>query len=428
MGSFAQLGRQGVDLMLCDSTNADREMPQTSEASVRRGIEAVMRRAKGMVFVCSFGSNVARMASVAHAAKAARRKVALAGRSLREAAAAAEALGIMKGVPPFLEDASKFGSTQRNGCVLMCTGTQGEENAALAKLASGIDRRLPSIQPGDVVVHSARAIPGNEEDIYAILDKLRALGATIVTADDRIEGEPVHVTGHPCREDLRAMYAAVKPRLAMPVHGTPHHLAAHAELARGLGVAAATEPVNGGVYELSEGRLRTLGRYTNGVVAIMGDGARTMVPWNVATNVPVLTDVERSRLVAHVEAQRLRGERRAARDAERDAERGQDHPGRGDKRQGPRPRGISQSGTEPKGHSARREQPRVVASAAVRPFESVRLRPQHKSAGTSAGLATPTGRTTPTPRPLVKALDRTFIDAMSFLGVMATPRHRGRRP
>ena len=160
MGAFARLGGQGVDLMLCDSTNADREVPQTSEASVRRGVEAVMRRAKGMVFVCSFGSNVARMASVAHAAKAARRKVALAGRSLREAAAAAEALGIMKGVPPFLEDAAKFGSTQRNGCVLMCTGTQGEENAALAKLAHGSDKRLPKILPGDVVIHSARAIPG----------------------------------------------------------------------------------------------------------------------------------------------------------------------------------------------------------------------------------------------------------------------------
>ena len=111
IGAFRNLGRKGVDLMLCDSTNADREAPQTSEASVRRALETVMRTTRGMVFVCSFGSNVARMASVAQAAKAARRKVALAGRALRDAAAAAEALGLMKGVPPFLEDATKFGGT-----------------------------------------------------------------------------------------------------------------------------------------------------------------------------------------------------------------------------------------------------------------------------------------------------------------------------
>ena len=309
LGAFTALGRQGVELLLCDSTNADREAPQTSEASVRRALERVMRDTRGMVFVCSFGSNVARMASVAQAAKAARRKVALAGRSLRQAAAAAEALGLMKGVPRFLEDAGKFGGTQRNGCVLMCTGTQGEENASLAKLASGRDLRLPKVKAGDTVVMSARAIPGNEEHILAVTDKLQELGARIVTAADRFDGDPVHVTGHPVRADLRIMYEAVKPRFAMPVHGGPSHLAAHAELALGLGVEAALTPVNGGVYELSGAGLTCLGRVPNRQVAVLGDGAGTIVPWNDVEKVAILTEDERKQLDEHVERERARGDR-----------------------------------------------------------------------------------------------------------------------
>ena len=177
LNAFAALGDKGVDLMLCDSTNANREVPQSSEATVRRAMTDVFKRAKGIVFVASFGSNVARMGSVAHAAKATRRKVALAGRSLRNAAEAAEALGLTKGVPPFLKDATKFNGTERRGCVLMCTGTQGEENAALSKLGlgDGRDKRLPRVMKGDVVVHSARIIPGNEEHVYAVLDKLEDL-------------------------------------------------------------------------------------------------------------------------------------------------------------------------------------------------------------------------------------------------------------
>ncbi len=309
LGAFAALGRQGVELMLCDSTNADREVPQTSEASVRRALETVMRDTRGMVFVCSFGSNVARMASVAQAAKAARRKVALAGRSLRQAAAAAEALGLMKGVPRFLEDATKFGGTQRNGCVLMCTGTQGEENASLAKLASGRDPRLPKVQGGDTVVMSARAIPGNEEYILAVTDKLHALGARIVTAADRFDGDPVHVTGHPVRADLRIMYEAVKPRFAVPVHGGPGHLAAHAELALALGVETVVTPVNGGVYELSGTALTCLGRIPSRLVAVLGDGANSIVPWDEAAKAPVLTEAERRGLEEQAERERARSDR-----------------------------------------------------------------------------------------------------------------------
>ena len=304
LDAFAALGRDGVDLMLCDSTNADRERPQTSEASVREAMTKVFQRAKGMVFVSSFGSNVARMSSVAHAAKAAQRKVALAGRSLRNAAEVAEKLGLTRGVPAFLPDSSKFNGTQRRGCVLICTGTQGEENAALAKLAAKkvVDPRLPEVKPGDVVVHSARAIPGNEDYIDAVLDGLRAKGAKIITAADLIDGVSVHVTGHPCRIDLRAMYAAVKPRLAMPVHGTPMHLAAHAALAHDLGIEAVT-PCDGAFYELTDAGLSALGRLELGRVALLGDGAATLVPWSDAARQPILSGQDSERLEAHMQAE-----------------------------------------------------------------------------------------------------------------------------
>ncbi len=375
LGAFTQLGRAGVDLMLCDSTNAEREAPPTSEASVRRALETVMRETPGIVYVCSFGSNVARMASVAQAAKATRRKVALAGRALRDAAEAAEHLGLMKGVPRFLDDPSKLGTTQRNGCALMCTGTQGEENASLMKLAKGTDRRLPKVRPGDTVVMSARAIPGNEDYILAVTDRLRASGARIVTAQDRFgqDGEDtVHVTGHPVRDDLRVMYAAVSPRIALPVHGSPAHLAAHAALARDCGVERAVEPVNGGVYELSAEGLATLGRLPERLVAVLGDGASTMVPWDDHSKTAALSDAERSRLDAHLERERARSERHASRAGRADAK----GPPRGDAQEQDRTREQKRDAGRDKprrtrsGDAAAREKA-PVRGAATRSFEVV---------------------------------------------------------
>ena len=195
----------------------------------------------------------------------------------------------------------------------MCTGTQGEENASLAKLADGRDHRLPKVQSGDTVVMSARAIPGNEEYINAVVDKLRTLGARIVTSEDRFDGDTVHVTGHPVRADLRIMYGAVQPRFAVPVHGGPTHLAAHAALALELGVEAAVVPVNGGVYEMSERGLAPLGRIPNRLVAVMGDGAGTMVPWDDGTKAALLSDGDRKRLEDHIERERAQSEKRAQR-------------------------------------------------------------------------------------------------------------------
>ncbi len=421
LGAFTALGRQGVDLMLCDSTNAEREAPQTSEASVRRALESVMRDTRGMVFVASFGSNVARMASVAQAAKATRRKVALAGRSLREAAAAAEALGLMKGVPRFLEDAGKLGTTQRNGCVLMCTGTQGEENASLAKLASGRDPRLPKVKPGDTVVMSARAIPGNEDYILAVTGKLQALGARIVTAADRIGEDTVHVTGHPVRADLRIMYGAVRPRFAMPVHGGPVHLAAHADLALELGVEAAITPVNGGVYQLSDAGLECLGRIPNRLVAVLGDGAGTIVPWNGDEKIAILTASERERMEAHVERERARGERTMKRLADKGAD-GRGHTSKN--RRGAQ--STSDEQAPPSGAGTRRSKPNaarisqgdapVADAAQSRRMARPAIVPTVKIVRTKPAEARPRDTAVQKAASKPAALDRTFIAMMSRLG------------
>ena len=286
----------------------------------------------------------------------------------------------MKGVPRFLEDASKLGGTQRNGCALMCTGTQGEENASLAKLAGGRDARLPKVQSGDTVVMSARAIPGNEEYILAVTDKLRALGARIVTAEDRFGDDTVHVTGHPVRADLRIMYGAVKPRFAIPVHGSPTHLAAHASLAVELGVETVVTPVNGGVYELSDAGLACIGRVPNSLVAVMGDGAGTMVPWDDGAKVALLTAEDRRRLEDHAERERLKSERRTQRLAAED----QSKPRRDGDRRG-RSDGEDRGERGARSNGGREAAP--VRGAQTRPFDTVATRPKRLRSDAPAAVS-----------------------------------------
>ena len=141
----------------------------------------------------------------------------------------------------------------------------------------------------------------------------RIEGAKIITAADLIDGAPVHVTGHPCRTDLRAMYAVVRPRLAMPVHGTPMHLAAHADLALELGVESAVIPVDGAIYELAGSGLSAIGRLDLGRVALLGDGASTLVPWSDAERQPILSGADTKRLEVHMKAEAERLKRKMER-------------------------------------------------------------------------------------------------------------------
>ncbi len=133
-------------------------------------------------------------------------------------------------------------------------------------------------------MHSARCIPGNEDYLYPVLARLEAMGARIVTPDSWTGPDPVHVTGHPSRPELRTMYEVVLPRCAIPVHGTAHHLETHAELARQSGVERVEVPRNGTVFKLCDGVLHRLGRMEQRLVAILGDSRGTMVRWDPLTS------------------------------------------------------------------------------------------------------------------------------------------------
>ena len=224
--AFARLGTEGVLAMICDSTNAMVEGHSGSEADVRRNLAAIIRGLTGRIAVACFATNLARVESVALAGHAAGRQVALVGRSLRNAVAAARECGYLRDVPEFLaeEDA---GFLPDDNLLLICTGSQGEPRSALSRIAADTHAQI-ALGEGDTVIFSSRMIPGNERGILRVQDQLARRGCRVMTADDHM----VHVSGHPARDELKRLYELVRPRFAVPVHGEWRHLQEHAALAR----------------------------------------------------------------------------------------------------------------------------------------------------------------------------------------------------
>jgi len=227
--AFARLGQEGVLAMVCDSTNAMVEGHSGSEAEVRRNLVPLLRPLKGRVAVTCFATNVARVESIALAAKAVGRRVALFGRSLRNAEASARECGYLKGVGPFISE-DEADDLPDNELLIICTGSQGEQRSAMAKIAADTHPRI-SLGEGDTVIFSSRMIPGNEKAVLRMQDELARGGCKVMTAEDY----KVHVSGHACRDELRKLYSLVKPRYAVPVHGEWRHLQEHASLAREMG-------------------------------------------------------------------------------------------------------------------------------------------------------------------------------------------------
>jgi ribonuclease J len=227
--AFEQLGRDGVLAMVCDSTNALVEGHSGSESDVRRSMKALIRQIKGRVAITCFATNVARVETIALAAQAAGRRVALFGRSLRNAEAAARECGYLQNVPPFLSE-DEADDVPDDQLLIICTGSQGEERSAMAKIAADTHPRI-SLGEGDTVIFSSRMIPGNEKAILRMQDELARGGCRVMTADDHM----VHVSGHPARDELKRLYSLVKPRYAVPVHGEWRHLQEHAALAKEMG-------------------------------------------------------------------------------------------------------------------------------------------------------------------------------------------------
>ena len=245
--AFSALGDEGVLAMVCDSTNALVEGHSGSEGDVRKSLAALIKSIQGRIAVTCFASNVARVESVAIAAKDAGRSVALVGRSLRNLETAARESGYLSTIPQFVsEDAAN--DIEDGNLLILITGSQGEARSALARVAADTHPNI-ALGEGDTVIFSSRMIPGNEKAIGAVQDNLVRRGVRVMTDDDHM----VHVSGHPARDELRRLYRLVRPQYSVPVHGEWRHLSAHAALAQELG-ATPLMLENGDILTLFPGR------------------------------------------------------------------------------------------------------------------------------------------------------------------------------
>ncbi len=259
------LAEEGVLAMVCDSTNAMVEGESGSEGGVRDNLESLIGGLENRVAVACFATNVARLDSVIAAARANGRRVALVGRSMERIVRAAQETGYLDKALP-LVDVKEIGYLPRDEVLLLCTGSQGEPRAALARIARDEHPEV-ALEPGDTVVFSSRVIPGNEKAIGALQNDLVRQGVEVLTDRDH----DIHVSGHPARDELAQMYQWVRPQVAVPVHGEARHLAAHAALARACQVPEAIEAENGDLIALAPGPASIAGKVPSGRLVLDGN-------------------------------------------------------------------------------------------------------------------------------------------------------------
>ena len=239
------LGDAGIDAIICDSTNVLSPGRSGSEADVGRMLEDVVCESTGRVVITTFASNVARLTSIAAAAVKSGRHLCLAGRGMHKIYQAARETGYLTQFPEIVDERDA-GYLPPEKVLICCTGSQGESNAALGRMANGRHPHL-TLEPGDRVIFSSKMIPGNETEILALQNQLAQIDVEIISPN----GSDIHVSGHPCRDDLADMYEWARPRSAIPVHGEHRHLIAHAALAKELGVAEPCRVHNGDVVRLA---------------------------------------------------------------------------------------------------------------------------------------------------------------------------------
>lgn len=257
------LGEEGVLAMVCDSTNVFEEGVAGSEGDVAIRLKEVIAQQTGRVAVGSFASNVARLHSVCVAAQAAGRQVSLVGRSMFRITDAARSVGLLKGFD-FIE-AEEASTLPANEVLYLCTGSQGEVNAALAKIARG-DHPHVDLGPGDSVLFSSRVIPGNERAIGEVQNALAEKGVRLITG----RGTEIHVSGHPCRDELRQAYEWIRPEIAIPVHGERRHVMEHARFAKSLQIPYAIAPNNGDLVRLAPGKAQVVDQAPAGRLHVEG--------------------------------------------------------------------------------------------------------------------------------------------------------------
>ena len=223
---LAEIGKKGVTLLMCDSTNAVRQGFTASERVVGRTIENIFRSAKTRIIIATFSSNVHRVQKIIDSAVKVGRKVAISGRSMENVVALAIELGYLNIPAGTLVDLKMTKNIPDDKLVIITTGSQGEPMSALSRIASG-EHKAVKLKPGDMVILSSTPVPGNEKSVSNVVNKLFEKGAEVVYSDIA----DIHVSGHACQEELKLMHSLLKPRFFMPVHGEYRHLIQHARLA-----------------------------------------------------------------------------------------------------------------------------------------------------------------------------------------------------
>ena len=261
---LTELGKKGVLAMICDSTNIFNLGSTGSESSVRTGLLTVLEKMKNRIVITSFASNVARMETVFKVAEKIGRQVCLVGRSMNRIYQLARQCNYLQDikVPIDVRDAKKI---PKNKIVFLCTGSQGEQRAALARIANGTHPDL-YLEKGDNVIFSSSIIPGNEKKLYKIFNDLSKSEINVLSEENSI----IHVSGHPAREDLKKMYNWAKPKILIPVHGEQRHMAEHINFAKEMGVKFPVKVNNGEIIRLAPGEPQVIDKVTSGRVYLDG--------------------------------------------------------------------------------------------------------------------------------------------------------------
>ncbi|HEU0336754.1 MAG TPA: ribonuclease J [Gaiellaceae bacterium] len=267
VGALAEIGNRGVDLLLGDSTNAERPGMTGSERLVGEAFQQLIPLRRGRVLVATFASNIHRMQQAADVAIRSGRRVAVVGRSMRKNMNIARNLGYVELPDDALVSPKEAMELPRDQVLVLCTGSQGEPMSALTRIAYG-DHANVSVEHGDTVIISAKPVPGNELRVHDAINRLARSGAEVLHQ----EIAPVHVSGHANSEELRTLLSLLRPKAVMPIHGEYRMLAAHAQLARDAGVPADRIVLadNGSVVELDRDGVRLADRVEAGVTFVDG--------------------------------------------------------------------------------------------------------------------------------------------------------------
>ena len=280
---LAEFSARGVLCLLADSTNAEKPGWTPSEAVITEAFDDLFKEATGRIIVASFASLISRIQQVANAAAKYNRKLAITGRSMRENTKMARKLGYLDIPEGMLIDIDQVNKYPAHQVAIMATGSQGEPTSVMGRLAHGRHRNV-SIQPGDTVVLSAHTIPGNEEFVSRIINRLMKQGADVVYE----HVAQVHVSGHASREEMKLMINLVRPRFFIPIHGELRHLVQHGKIAQEMGIAPENIAVveNGTVLELTEDKLTISERLPGGYVFVAGQSVGEI-------DIPVMRDREK---------------------------------------------------------------------------------------------------------------------------------------